>query len=141
VVRPDSPPQSWKLRLSNPEIDKYSYRFVHHLRNGQTVTTGTKESKATALPVDDPFPNALDLQLVPLWDDTVRQVFVDVSYDGRTQHFAFEGADRQWRKAHFAGGDANLDEFTQWRWTTERDNTLVQRAPVTTVDTLIGLAP
>jgi hypothetical protein len=39
IVRPNSEPQKWRLRLSNPEITQYSFRFVHHLKDGTVLTT------------------------------------------------------------------------------------------------------
>jgi hypothetical protein len=79
----DSDPQQWRLRLSDREARTYSYRLVHHLKNGATLETGPETSQATALTVDDPFVDALELKFETLLLDPaeIQMVFVDVEYE------------------------------------------------------------
>jgi hypothetical protein len=82
VVKPDSAPQFWKLRLSDPMARSYTYRFVHHLKDGTTRATEPVITQAAAIPVDDPFEGALEIEFVPLLNpQKVRMAFVDVEYD------------------------------------------------------------
>ena len=54
-VIPGSAQQFWRLRLDNPNARDYSYRFVHHLKDGTVREELPATTRATALPVDDPF--------------------------------------------------------------------------------------
>lgn len=141
IVRPDSAPQKWRLRLSNPEITQYSFRFVHHLKDGTIVTTDPTSSGAAAVPVDDPFTARLDIELIPLWDPaTMRTVFVDVTHQGRARRVQFEGAERAPRKLHIALRDPTQREFSFQATFVGIDNRIVRRAAETTTDTIVGLS-
>ncbi|MFD4959726.1 hypothetical protein [Microbacterium sp. NPDC058389] len=74
-------PVSWKVRTDVGARD-YTYRLVHHLKDGTIKETTSREpSRAALLPVDDPFPGALTVTLVPLLDPaTTRMAFVDIDY-------------------------------------------------------------
>jgi hypothetical protein len=88
TVRPDSPTQFWKLRLSNPKFKQWSYHLVHHLKDGTTRTEAEVTSTSSALPIDDDFAAALDLQFIPLWQDNqVRLAFVDVHYEDNANNY------------------------------------------------------
>lgn len=81
LVLPTSAPQSWKVRLDDPAAHTYTYRLVHHLKNGTTREQGPFSSRATALPVNDPFPDALEIEVIPLWSTATRLVFLDLEYN------------------------------------------------------------
>ena len=66
-VLPGSAPQFWRLRLTNGDKRDWTATFTHHLKNGQTRTTGPIVSSATFLPVDDPFEGALDIRAIPVF--------------------------------------------------------------------------
>lgn len=76
------PTASWKVRTSAPNARDYTWRLVHHLADGSTrEVAGTEATRAALLPVDDPFPGALNLTFVPLLDAArTRMAFVDIQY-------------------------------------------------------------
>ncbi len=88
TVRPNSEPQFWRLRLSDPSARTYTYHFVHHLTTGAEVTGPEKSSQLTMLPVDDPFETALNLLFEPIFDPAaIKTVFIDVEYEDAANHY------------------------------------------------------
>jgi hypothetical protein len=82
AVTPDSEPQIWKLRLTDPTVRSYTYRFEHHLKDGSIRKTEPVTTQASALAVNDPFEGALEILFFPAFDpSTTRTVFVDVRYN------------------------------------------------------------
>ena len=82
LVRPDSPTQYWRLRLSNPAFKSWSYHLVHHLKDGTQKLVAETTSASTMLLIDDPFAAALNLEFIPLWAaGQVQTAFVDVHYE------------------------------------------------------------
>ena len=87
-VIPGSAQQFWRLRLDNPNARDYSYRFVHHLKDGTVREELPVTTRATALPVDDPFVRPLKVDFVPTFDPTTtRLVFIDVEYDDQANNY------------------------------------------------------
>jgi hypothetical protein len=81
TVLSDSPEQSWKLRIPSNAGRGVSYRLVHHLKDRSKLEMPVVTTKATTIFVDDPFPEALELKLIPSFDETaVRQAFIDIEY-------------------------------------------------------------
>jgi hypothetical protein len=81
-VTPGSEPQFWRIRTDDPKARDYTYRFVHHLKDGSKKTTQPATSRASMLPVEDPFERPLKVDFVPTFDAaTTRLVFIDVQYD------------------------------------------------------------
>ena len=69
IVRAGSEPQTWKVRTSAPDARRFSYMLTHHLKDGAApIVDAPVESEANAVSVDDPFPHALEIDLVPVWD-------------------------------------------------------------------------
>ena len=144
-VLPGHGPQSWRLRLTDPGKREWTASFTHHLSNGTTRTTGPVTSDATFLPVDDPFPDALDIRLIPLFaPDTVRQVFVDVTYDDevngyhREERLEIPGTVTDPVPLRIALLDPNQRQFRHRVTIVTRDGRLIQNAPVDGVETIIG---
>ncbi len=82
LVMPDSAEQAWKLRINKNADRTFSYRMVHHLKDGTTREIPATRTKATTIFVDDPFQDALELQIIPSFDPgTVKQAFVDLEYN------------------------------------------------------------
>ncbi|MGE0576423.1 MAG: hypothetical protein AB7F22_10310 [Reyranella sp.] len=72
---------AWKLRLDSPEVRTigYSTTFVMKDRTTRGGEVGTTE--ASSILVDDPFPEGLSLQLIPILDAArTRLAFVDFDY-------------------------------------------------------------
>lgn len=91
VLTQNSEPPSWKLRLDDKAARSYTYRLVHHLKSGITRETEPVTSEAVIIPVDDPFPAALHLEFIPLFDsEKVKMVYIDVDYDDSGNHYRRE---------------------------------------------------
>jgi hypothetical protein len=76
-----APAVTWKLRLDDPadRVISYSPSFVMKDRKVRPGVAGTTET--TSIVIDDPFPEGLDLQLIPILDASrTRMAFVDFSY-------------------------------------------------------------
>ncbi|WP_102126985.1 hypothetical protein [Deinococcus planocerae] len=97
-----TPAQKWALRLSDPNQREITSTLTFHLEDGTTRTLPPQTTKATAVPIDDPFEGALDLLFFPAFDPaTTRAAFVDVVYDDpanryhREERLRLEGEDRK----------------------------------------------
>ncbi|HMF89472.1 MAG TPA: hypothetical protein VKL40_02430 [Candidatus Angelobacter sp.] len=81
-VTPGSQPQFWKVRLDDPQARTYTYQLTHHLKDGTVKRGEPVTTRATALPVNDPFERAIEIDFVPnLNTVTTRMVFIDIQYD------------------------------------------------------------
>ncbi len=77
----ESPTQTWKLRSSDSNARSYSYRVLHHLKDGTTRETAPVTTEASAVSIDDPFEGALEISFFPAFDTTrTRLVMIDVEY-------------------------------------------------------------
>ena len=148
TLRAGGEPQPWKVRTSSPDARQYSYVLTHHLTGGNApIIDPPVVSSANAVAVDDPFPDALEIDLVPNWDPAVvRTVFVDVTYvDGpnqieRLDHFEFKGDDLDARRLRIALRNRKARSFG-WRATYMRhDRGKVQRGGGDVTDTLVELS-
>jgi hypothetical protein len=89
IVLPNSTEQSWKLRLTNMANRSFSYKLIHHLKDRTTREVPSVTTKATTIFVDDPFEDALDLQLIPFYDVTaIKQVFIDIEYNDPDNNYS-----------------------------------------------------
>ena len=92
TVLPDSPSQTWKLRLLKPvapETRTVTYALKHRLKDGTVREQLSTELISSTLLVHDPFDQALNIEFIPLFDAaTVRQVFIDVEYDDPTNRYS-----------------------------------------------------
>jgi hypothetical protein len=88
TVAPGSEPQFWRLRLDDPTARDYTYRLVHHLKDGTRRQMEPVTTRATALPVDDPFERPLKIDFIPAFDPaTTRMVFIDFEYDDAANNY------------------------------------------------------
>jgi hypothetical protein len=79
-----SEPEQWRLRLTRPDERSYSYSLVYHLKDGTKRTADPVRTEASAVAVDDPFTDALEIIFFPAFDaGRVRTLFVDVEYEDR----------------------------------------------------------
>jgi hypothetical protein len=149
IVRPGDAPKAWKIRTSSPDARQYSYTLTHHLKDGNPpIVDEPVATTANAVSVDDPFPNAIEIDLVPAWDPAaIRLVFVDVDYSDaangieRTERVQFAGEDRATRRLRLALRDRTHRDFTWKALFVGVDNSRKQLPPETTDETLIPLAP
>lgn len=142
-----TPQASWKVRTSAPTARDYTWRLVHHLADGTTKeTVGTEPSRASLLPVDDPFPGALELTFVPLLDPTrTRLAFVDISYrddEGsyqRQERITIKPTDIEPVAKQIAVLDLKKKSYTYQVTLVGSNNSMTRLPPVTTTDDLIAI--
>jgi hypothetical protein len=128
TVRPDSKPQSWKLRVTdkNDPVFKYAsftYSTTCYLKDGTTFQRGPVTSDATAILVSDPFSSALDLLLQPAFDPAATQLgIIELSYTDKANNYSFQnsyeipGTTNTPTKVHIPLIDPTLREY-QYRVT------------------------
>ncbi len=81
-VTPGSQPQFWRVLLDDPQARTYTYQLTHHLRDGTVKQADPVTTRATALPINDPFDRAIEIDFVPLLNAAAtRMVFIDLEYD------------------------------------------------------------
>ena len=143
-VAPGQALQTWKVRLGDPSRREYTYQFVHHLKDGSTRTSDPVTTQATAIPVDDPFTHAIDVDFVPLFDPTkTRMVFVDVQYHDVTNSYDREdrlqltGASRSPVHLRIALLDPAQTTYSYRLTFVGNDDSMNQRPFVSTTETLI----
>ncbi|MFK7693015.1 hypothetical protein [Paenibacillus sp. HJGM_3] len=91
VLTQSSDVQTWKLRLDDRTARSYTYRFVHHLKDGTTRDTEPVTSQAALIPVDDPFPGAIQVEFIPLFESAkVKMVYIDVEYEDTENQYRRE---------------------------------------------------
>lgn len=92
IVLPDSPAQVWKLRTPKPvppDTRTLTFALKHHLKDGSVRQTPPQELAASAVVVNDPFDQALNIEFVPLFDSAaVRQLFIDVDYQDPANNYS-----------------------------------------------------
>lgn len=135
------------MRTSAPAARDYTWRLVHHLADGTTKeTVGTEPSRASLLPVDDPFPGALELTFVPLLDPArTRLAFVDISYrddEGsyqRQERITIKPTDIEPVAKQIAVLDLKKKSYTYQVTLVGSNNSMTRLPPVTTTDDLIAI--
>ena len=81
-VTPGSQPQFWRVRIDDPRARNYTYQLTHHLKDGTVKQSAPVTTRATLLPVNDPFDRAIEIDFVPMLNPAnTRIVFIDVQYD------------------------------------------------------------
>lgn len=149
IVRAGEEAKAWKVRSSSPEVRSWSYVLTHHLKGGAApIVDPPVFSTANALPVDDPFPDALEIDLVPMWNpETVRKVLVDVTYvdpeNGidRLERLDIDGATPDVRHLRMAIRNRNRRSFS---WRAKYLLTAggrIERTAAEVTDTLVELLP
>ena len=81
TVVPGGPAQTWRVRRRDPTRRDYTWRLVHHLKDGTTRETDPSTTAATTLAVDDSFVRPLEIDFLPLFDpNATSMAFIDVMY-------------------------------------------------------------
>ncbi|HZS36994.1 MAG TPA: hypothetical protein VFF06_09210 [Polyangia bacterium] len=92
LLRADSPPQTWKLRLADKHDDAFSWRLTYHLKSGGRLERPAATTNAPAILVEDPFVDKLDVVFQPVFDAAkTRSASVDTSYEDPDQGYVSEG--------------------------------------------------
>jgi hypothetical protein len=137
TLKPDSPEQTWKLRLTHPERREVSHFFVHHLVDGSVRQSPTVTSSATTIAVDDSFEDALDIEFVPIYNTaTIRSVFALVHYEDpahsyvRDVQLEFSGDAPERQRLHIALFDPNVKEYQLTYTVLGKDNSVRRLSPL-----------
>jgi hypothetical protein len=142
-----STPQTWKLRVEDRTARDYTYHCVHHLKDGSTRQSEPITSRASLLPVDDPFPDAIAIEFIPLLDSSrTKMVFIDVEYHDepnqyhREERLRIMGSDMDPVSLGIAQMNPDLKTF-RYRLTVVGANNAIRRDPfIETTETLIAVA-
>jgi hypothetical protein len=146
-VLPDSQEQLYRFRSPDPQVVSYSYQVTTLLKDGTSRVAEPKISRASRLPINDPFDDALAIELVPLFDTTaVRLAFVDIEYDDnpnnyhRRERITLEGqAERSTLRIALMNKD--LREY-RFRMTFVGTNNQIRAGAFqTTTETILAIAP
>jgi hypothetical protein len=113
-----TPAADWKLRFDDPANRTISFTPSFLMKDRTRRTGTTSQTEATTIQIDDPFPEALELQLIPILDAArTRMAFVDFAYsDPRVNHtrkerfrLTPEDTDREVRIGLPAGAQKTFD--------------------------------
>ncbi|MBB5084427.1 hypothetical protein [Nonomuraea endophytica] len=145
-VRPKDVAQQWRLRLTRPAERSWTAQLTHHLSDGTTRVTPAFSGDASFLPVNDPFPDSLDILALPLFEPgTVRMAFLEVEYDDpannyhRRARLEVPGAAVSPLPLRVALIDPGRREFRHQITIIRQDGALIRHPQVRGVDTLIGI--
>jgi hypothetical protein len=146
-VTPASEPQFWRIRTDDPKARDYTYKFVHHLKDGTVKKTAPLTSRATMLPVEDPFERPLKVDFIPTFDPaTTRMVFIDVEYDDpgndyhREERLTLQGSATEPVRLNISLMNPTRRTF-KYRFTFLGNDKQMKRGPfIETTETLINVA-
>ncbi|MFI6291903.1 hypothetical protein ACIBEJ_09985 [Nonomuraea sp. NPDC050790] len=145
-VRPKDAARQWRLRLTRPEARSWTAQLTHHLSDGSTRVTPAFPGDASFLPVNDPFPDSLDILAIPLFEPgTVRMAFLEVAYDDTTNNYhrrarlEIPGDAVSPLPLRIALIDPAKRDFTHQITIIRQDGVLDRRPPVRGPETLIGV--
>ncbi|MFE0148340.1 hypothetical protein ACFWY5_14445 [Nonomuraea sp. NPDC059007] len=145
-VRPKDAAQQWRLRLTRPAERSWTAQLTHHLSDGTTRVTPAFSGDASFLPVNDPFPDSLDILALPLFEQgTVRMAFLEVEYDDpannyhRRARLEIPGSAVSPLPLRVALVDPARREFRHQVTIIRQDGALIRHPQALGVDTLIGI--
>lgn len=141
----DHPEETWRVRTPAPDARAYTWRAIHHLSDGTArETAGSEPSRASLLPIDDPFPGALQLTFIPALDPRrTRLAFVDIEYHDdangfhRDERLTIQPNSSDLIIRDFSVIDLTHKQFTYQVSLLGVDNSLHRLPPVDTSDDLV----
>ena len=88
IVRGDSPPQSWKLRVSDPAQTAYTYSTSTFLKDGTQFSQPPVTTTARAVIVHDAFAGGIDVFVQPAFDASkTKAALIELDYqDAQSQY-------------------------------------------------------
>ncbi|MFI6539324.1 hypothetical protein ACIBHY_43180 [Nonomuraea sp. NPDC050547] len=145
-VRPKDAARQWRLRLTRPAERSWTAQLTHHLSDGTTRVTPAFSGDASFLPVNDPFPDSLDILALPLFEQgTVRMAFLEVEYDDpantyhRRARLEIPGTAVSPLPLRVALIDPARREFRHQVTVIRQDGALIRHPQALGADTLIGI--
>lgn len=147
TVKPDSPEQFWRLRLSQPEQRTYSYRFVHHLKDGSQRESESVTTQASSVAVNDPFENPLVVEVLPNYDTAqFSRVMVDIRYSDpdnqyqREERIQFEAEASTAQRIRIVRLNPQLKQYSFQITALGTDNSVLRIPAVETEETILFIA-
>ncbi|MDO8364283.1 MAG: hypothetical protein Q7V88_15435 [Actinomycetota bacterium] len=147
-MEPGSGSQRWLVRTAQKAGASYRCEFRHTLVDG-SVRIDVPEPQprsANTVVVNDPFPDHLEIDLVPAWQGAVRSVLVDLEYDDAagyrwSRRVEVDGATTATQHVRIGLVDPTIRSFT-WRATfVGVDGVTTDRAATVATDTIVRLSP
>jgi hypothetical protein len=90
IVRSDSKPQTWKLRLSDKASREYTYTTRCVLKDDTAFATEPARNSASAIVVSDAFKGRIEITVVPAFDATkMRAALVEFSYQDQAASYRY----------------------------------------------------
>jgi hypothetical protein len=146
TVRPDSAVQGWKLRLSDPQQQTFTYKLTHRLKDGTTRDTEPVTTNVPLIAVNDPYDEPLIIELFPNYDTaSIRLLIVDLTYDDpastkpRVQQVRFQPADTASKRVRFARTDPSIGRYSIQLTILGNDNSVRRLRPVFLTDSVVFL--
>ena len=91
IVRANSAPQLWKVRLADKTKRSYTYTTKCVLKDGTTFTQTPVTTTASAIIVNDAFSGGIDVLLTPAFDATkTKAALVEVDYEDQQAKYRFQ---------------------------------------------------
>ena len=148
TVNPGGEHQAWRVRTSSPEHKTYTYRRVHHLKDGTTREIEPVTSRASSLPIDDPFPASIDPRFVFQFPPAdFQRVLIDLTYEdtdnsyNREEQLELVGADIQPTAMHIATLDPKKRAFRYRVTLVGQDGSIVRGPELESELELVGVGP
>jgi hypothetical protein len=93
ILRPDSQPQVWKLRLADKDDRSYTYSTTCFFKDGSSFKTSPVTTTANSIVVSDPFMSALNLTFQPVLDPSkTKLAAVEIAYRDDSNNYSFESS-------------------------------------------------
>jgi hypothetical protein len=91
IVRSDSQPQTWKLRISDPSQNAYTYSFKTVLKDGTDFSAPPVTTTARAIIVHDAFVGGIDVLVQPAFDPTkTKAALVELDYQDAQSPYHYQ---------------------------------------------------
>jgi hypothetical protein len=91
IVRGDSKPQIWKLRLADKTQRTYSYTTRCVLKDGTVFTAGPVTSTASGVIINDAFNGGIDVLVQPAFDPTkTKAALIELDYEDSQAGYKFQ---------------------------------------------------
>jgi hypothetical protein len=91
VLRASNTPQVWKLRLADKTVNTYTYGVNCYLKSGALISTPPVSTTATAVIVNDPFVNTIQLTLQPSLNPSVYSLaLIEITYQDTPNNYSFQ---------------------------------------------------
>jgi hypothetical protein len=140
-------PLVWKLRTpAEAEAPTIFYKCRHHLKDGSFRDSQELSTKESAILVDDPFPDALELTFFPFLDSSsVRKAIIDVEYKDqdnkyeRKERLEIPGTATDEVRLRIAIIDPSKRKF-KYKVTLVKPSGIKQMPPVETQETVLSIS-